>query len=223
VGVRREASVKRKPRCTSLQVETLRLSQLAEQARARSAQIDADLAEVQAQLDDLQERRETAEGRFESLDLQLADSQERHAEMDERVIDLQRKLTQCREQQRSLERQAQEAQFAQRSLQARTAELARTIDTADQQTASVHAEALRAREELARLTDAAAQAGLQNALALKLEREQAAGRQTQRIRRPDRQAARQRRTPSATGARAGALAPAHHGISAQGAGRAPGF
>jgi chromosome segregation protein len=174
VGVRREAS-ETQTKVHALQVETLRLSQLAEQARSRSAQIDADLAEVQAQLDDLQERRETAEGRFESLDLQLADSQERHAEMDERVIDLQRKLAQCREQQRSLERQAQEAQFAQRSLQARTAELARTIDTADQQTASVHAEALRAREELARLTDAAAQAGLQNALALKLEREQALG------------------------------------------------
>ncbi len=174
VSVRREAT-ESQTAAHALQVETLRLSQMAEQARARSAQIDADLAEVQAQLDDLQERRVTAEGTFESLDMQLADSQERHAQLDERVIEVQRKLTQCREQQRTLERQAQEAQFAQRSLQARTAELARTVDTANQQTDSVHAEVQRARDELSRLTDAAAQAGLQNALALKLEREQALG------------------------------------------------
>jgi chromosome segregation protein len=132
---------------------------------------------VKTQLDDLQERRDTAEGQFESLDMQLADTQERHAALDERVIEVQRKLTQCREQQRSLERQAQEAVFAQRSLQARNAELSRTIETAAQQTESVHAEVQRARDELTRLTDAAAQAGLQNALALKLEREQALGAQ----------------------------------------------
>jgi chromosome segregation protein len=128
-----------------------------------------------AQLDELQERRATAEGRFEALDMQLADTQERHAQLEERVIEAQQKLTQCREQQRSLERQAQEASFAQRSLQARTAELNRSIETAATQTDSIHSEEQRAQEELARLTDAAAQAGLQNALALKLEREQALG------------------------------------------------
>jgi chromosome segregation protein len=174
VSVRREAT-DAQTQAHGLQVETLRLTQLAEQFRARSAQIDADMAEVQAQLDDLQERRVIAEGRFESLDMQLADSQERHATLDERVIEVQRTLAQCREQQRSLERQAQEAVFAQRSLQARNAELTRTIETAAQQTESVQAELQRARDELTRLTDAAAQAGLQNALALKLEREQALG------------------------------------------------
>ncbi|MDP3652757.1 MAG: chromosome segregation protein SMC [Rhodoferax sp.] len=174
VGVRREAA-EAQNRSHELQVETLRLSQMAEQTRVRGAQIASDLAEVVAQLDDLQERRVTAEARFEELDMLLAESQERHAELDEHVIDAQRVLVQCREQQRSLERQAQEATFAQRSLQARNAELARAIDTASQQTQSILAEEQRARDELARLTDAAAQAGLQNALALKLDREQALG------------------------------------------------
>ncbi|MDR7305256.1 chromosome segregation protein SMC [Rhodoferax saidenbachensis] len=174
VGVRREAA-ETQSRAHELQVETLRLSQLLEQTRARSAQIEADMAEVEAQLDDLQERRVEAEGRFESLDMQLADSQERHAQLEERVIEGQRKLVQCREQQRSLERQAQEAVFAQRSLQARNAELSRAIETAAQQTQNILSEEQRAQEEMARLTDAAAQAGLQNALALKLEREQALG------------------------------------------------
>ncbi len=174
VTARREAS-ESQSRAHELQVETLRLAQLAEQTRARSEQIAADLAEVDAQLDELQERRVTAQARFEELDMQLADSQERHAQLDERVIEAERKLTESREQQRSLERQAQEAVFAMRSLDARKAELSRAIDTAAQQAESIKAEEQRAHDELARLTDAAAQAGLQNALALKHEREQALG------------------------------------------------
>ncbi len=174
VGARREAS-EAQQRAHGLQVETLRLAQLAEQSRARSQQIDGDLAEVDAALEALQERRVTAEARFEELDLQLADTQERHAQLDEHVIGAERKLGEAREQQRALERQAQEAAFAQRSLQARRAELARTIDTAAQQAGGLADEQQRAQDELARLTDAAAQAGLQSALALKLEREQALG------------------------------------------------
>ncbi len=159
----------------ALQVETLRLSQLAEQTRARSEQISGDLGEVEAQLADLQERRVAAEARFEELDMQLADSQERHAQLDEAVINAERRLNDSREQQRSLERQAQEAQFAQRSLATREAELKRIIDTATQQAASVAVEEQRVQEDLTRLTDAAAQAGLQNALNIKLEREASLG------------------------------------------------
>jgi len=174
IGVRQEATTTQ-TRAHELQVETLRLSQLAEQTRARSQQIEGDMAEVDAQLEELQERRITAEARFEELDMQLADSQERHAQLDDRVIEAERKLAECREQQRSLERQAQEAQFAQRSLSARQAELQRTIETATQQVQSIAAEAGRAHDELARLSDAAAQGGLQDALHIKTEREQALG------------------------------------------------
>ena len=174
VGLRTQAQ-ESQSRSHALQVETLRLSQLAEQTRSRSAEIEADLQEVQAQLDALQERSVEAEARFEALDMQLADGQERHAQLDERVIACQNQLTQTREQQRSLERQAQEATFAQRSLQARHAELARAIETATTQAVEVAQESQRAQEELQRLNDASAQAGLQTALALKLEREQQLG------------------------------------------------
>lgn len=174
VSARREAA-ETQSRAHELQVETLRLAQLAEQTRARSEQIAADLAEVDALLDDLQERRVAAEARFEELDMQLADSQERHAQLDERVIESQRKLAEAREQHRALERQAQEAQFAQRTLEQRKGELQRAIETATQQESSIAAEQQRAHDELARLTDAAAQAGLQTALELKSEREQVLG------------------------------------------------
>ncbi|RYF27894.1 MAG: chromosome segregation protein SMC [Comamonadaceae bacterium] len=176
LSARREAT-ESQASAHALQVETLRMTQLADQTRARSEQIGADLAEVEAQLSDLQERRVGAEARFEELDMQLADCQERHAQLDERVIAAERKLAECREQQRALERQAQEATFSQRSVEARRAELARTIDTARQQATALADEELRARDEMARLSAAAAQGGLQQALELKMEREKALGAQ----------------------------------------------
>jgi chromosome segregation protein len=174
IELRREAS-QSSSRFHELQVETLRLTQLAEQMRSRSAQIGADLVEVDAQLGELAERRGVAEGHFEELDMQLADTQESQVELDERVIAAERQLGEAREQQRGLERQAQEAGFALRSLDARRAELGRAFETAAQQVDSVKAESQRAQDELVRLNDAAAQGGLQDALALKLERERFLG------------------------------------------------
>jgi chromosome segregation protein len=173
-SARREGADTRS-RVHALQVQALRLGQLAEQTRARSAQIANDLAEVEAQLEDLYERRLTAEARFEELDAQLAGSQERHAELDDAVIAAERALTQAREQQRSLERSAQEVTFSLRSLQARQAELRRSVDTAASQEKALFDEQQRASDELDRLNDAAAQGGLQSALAMKLEREQLLG------------------------------------------------
>ena len=169
-SARREAA-DGQSRAHELQVEVLRLTQLAEQTRARSAQIATDLGEIDTQMNDLQERKVSAEARFEELDMQLADSQERHAQLDDRVIETERKLNELREQQRALERQSQEAQFALRALASRQAELARAIEIAAEQAASIAGEEQRAQEELSRLTAVAAQAGLQTALSVKLERE----------------------------------------------------
>jgi chromosome segregation protein len=161
----------------TLQVQTLQLSQQAEQVSSRSAQLARDLAEVEGQLAALQERRVTAEGRFEELDMLLADAQQRHAELDDQVMAAERQLGASREQLRSLEREKQEATFSLRSLDARKAELSRGIETAVAQAAAVASEAQRAQDELARLNDAAAQGGLQQALADKLLREQELGAQ----------------------------------------------
>jgi chromosome segregation protein len=158
-------------RMHEMQVDVLRLTQLAEQSRVRSAQIQIDMGDIEAQLADLEERKVTAEGRFEELDMQLADSQERHAQLDDRVIEVERTLNASREQQRMLERQSQEAQFSLRALTARREELTRSIHIAAQQAETIAQEEQRAKDELSRLTDAAAQAGLQAALSVKLERE----------------------------------------------------
>ncbi len=193
MAARREAG-ETQTRAHQLQVEWLRLSQLAEATGTRRAQLDEELAEAGAKLEELAERSATGEARFEALDMQLATTQERHAELDDAVIAAERKLAEAREQLRTLERQSQEAQFASRSLAARRAELQRGIETAAQQLAGNEQSLLQLQEERVRLTDAAAQAGLQTALALRLEREAALGAKrseyddlTMRLRRADEQ------------------------------------
>jgi len=193
VTARREAG-ETQTRSHQLQVEWLRLSQITEATGTRRAQLDEELAEIDARLEELAERSATGEARFEELDMQLATTQERHAELDDAVIATERKLAEAREQLRTLERHSQEAQFASRSLAARRAELQRGIETAAQQLAGNEQSLVQLQEELVRLTDAAAQAGLQTALALRLEREAALGAKrseydglTMRLRRADEQ------------------------------------
>ena len=193
VVARRDAG-ESQTRAHQLQVELMRLSQLAEASSTRRGQLDDELTEIDAQLEELAERSATGEARFEELDMQLATTQERHAELDEAVITAERKLAEAREQLRTLERQSQEAQFASRSLAARRGELQRGIETAQQQLATNESAGVQLQDELTVLTDAAAQAGLQTALALKLDFEAALGAKrseyddlTARLRRADEQ------------------------------------
>jgi len=172
VTARREAA-EVQTRAHQLQVEWLRLQQQADATSARKGQLDEELAEIDAQMEGLEERRATGEARFEELDMQLANTQERHAELDDAVIAAERALADAREQLRSLERQAQESQFQARALAARRGELQRSIETAAQQAETNTQTGQQLELELGSLNDAAAQAGLQTALALKLEREQA--------------------------------------------------
>ncbi|MDN3921728.1 chromosome segregation protein SMC [Roseateles violae] len=171
-NLRREAT-ETQTRAHQLHVELLRLSQQAEAASSRRTQLEEELGEIDAQAEELQERRITGEARFEELDMQLATTQERHAELDDAVIEAERRLGEAREQLRALERRAQEAQFSARSLASRRGELQRAIETAVQQVQTNTASAESLQREMETLNDAAAQAGLQDALALKLEREQA--------------------------------------------------
>ena len=170
--LRREAA-EAQTRAHQTQVELLRLQQQAEASQTRRDQLDGELAELGTQLDGLRERRALGEARFEELDLQLADAQQRHSELEDAVIEAERRVQGAREQLRALERQAQEAAFQSRTLAARQGELQRAIETARQQVATNQQAAAQIDEELAGLNDAAAQAGLQSALALKLERERA--------------------------------------------------
>jgi len=170
--LRREAAEAQRD-AHQLQVETLRLTQLAEAASARRGQLETELAEIDVQAAQCVERGAAFEARFEQLDAELGTAQERHAALDEAVLGAERTVSGARERLRDVERQAQEAQFASRTLAARQAELERTIETSLEQVAGNEQSAQQAGEELARLTDAAAQDDLQSALALRLARERA--------------------------------------------------
>jgi chromosome segregation protein len=171
LAARREAS-EAQTRAHQLQVELLRLTQQAEATGLRRTQLEDELADIDAQHESLEERRATGEARFEELDLQLGQTQERHAELEDAVIAAERRLADAREQQRTLERQAQEARFHARALAARRDELERAIATARSQIDANVQAGQQLELELGSFNDAAAQAGLQTALALKLEREQ---------------------------------------------------
>ena len=174
LGARREAT-EAQTRAHTLHVELLRLSQQAQAASSRREQLAGELTELNDQLEALEERKLVGEGRFEELDVELGTAQERHAELDDAVIAADRLLADAREQQRALERQAQEARFQSRVLAARQGELQRSIETAAAQVAANVRLSEQLQLELSSFDDAAAQSGLQGALALKLEREQTLG------------------------------------------------
>jgi len=176
---RRDAS-EAQQRTHSMQVEVLRLSQQAEQTHSRRSQIAEEMAELDAQLEGLQERRAVGEARFEELDISLGEAQEKHAQLEELVIEAERKLSEAREQARTLERQAQEAQFSARSMVARRGELQRGIETAQQQIQTNETSAAQLHDELARLSEASAHTGLDEALAVRLAKEQALAQTRQR-------------------------------------------
>ncbi len=170
--VRREAS-EAQVRAHELHVELLRLSSQAEAASSRRSQLEEELAEIDAQDEALQERRMTGEARFEELDMQLGVTQERQAELEEGTINADRRLSDAREQLRALERRAQEAQFATRALAARQGELQRSIETAQAQVRANTQAGEQLSLELEGFNDTAAQAGLEDALAVRMEREAA--------------------------------------------------
>jgi chromosome segregation protein len=156
-------------------VELVRLTQLAEQTKARREQLGSERAALEAELAELAARRQESETRFDALDGELGVAQERQAELDEATLAASAALDAAREEQRSLERKAQEAQFELRSLAARRQELDRQVETARQQLQdNLGADAALAAEH-AQLTDEPAQAELQSALATRLEHEQRLG------------------------------------------------
>lgn len=115
-----------------LQSEVRMCSVLAERARASIETPQAEIPKINDQIRELQERKVAAQGRFEELDLQLAESQYRHGELDDRVIDAERRLSVTREQLRMLERQAQGEQFAFRAQDAARLEKVRAQTSKDE-------------------------------------------------------------------------------------------
>jgi chromosome segregation protein len=154
-------------------VAWVKLAQEVEAGGARRGRVEDELGEVVTQIDALDARVREGENRFEILDQQLADAQQHHATLDDAVIAADGALADARQAWNDAQRQAQEAQFQSRTLASRRDEHQRAIETALAQVAANALAAEQLRADLAGLDDAMAQAGLQTALATKLERESA--------------------------------------------------
>jgi len=175
IAVARREAADAQSRAHQLQVELLRLSQQAEQTGVRREQLAVEFAAIDEQLAELGRRSAAEEQRFEELDVRLGAAQERHAELEEAQSRAEQALGTARQQLRDLERMADEARFALRTLASRRAELERAEATAAEQIAANARSEAALHEELASLTDDTAQAGLQQMLAVRLDRETTLG------------------------------------------------
>ncbi|OIQ80199.1 chromosome partition protein Smc [mine drainage metagenome] len=148
-----------------VQVEWLKLQQQDQESTARAGRLDTDLAELGAQGDELAAAQAECEARFEQLDMELAQLQQDQADLDSLALREQALLGDARARLRALEQQQAEAAYAIRSLQQRQTDAQRMADTAQQQMAELATRLQAAGEELGRLSDQTARAGLQDALA----------------------------------------------------------
>jgi len=160
-------------RVHDIQLEHSRLQQQAEQSGERGKRLREDLAEITSHEEDLRATREDAEVRFETLDQELAEHQSRFADAEIDGEALAEKADAARTALRDLERAVHEAEFAQRGIEARILDLQRNQQLAADQSRRASGELEQLQGELFELDASAAQAGLQEALELRAEREEA--------------------------------------------------
>lgn len=163
-------------RLHDIQLEHTRLQQQVEQTRERSGRLEQDIAEVISQQEELTAAKLEAEARFEELDAELGTQQELYSEAEIAGEALSEEAETARNRLRDQERGAQEAEFAERGIRARIAELQRNLQLATEQATRAQQELLSLESELSTLDAAAAEAGLQEALELRAEREETLGR-----------------------------------------------
>ncbi|CAM4345259.1 chromosome segregation protein SMC [Bordetella muralis] len=168
-------------RVHDIQLEHSRLQQQAEQSGERATRLRQDLEEIAAHEEDLRATREEAEARFETLDQELGEHQSRFADAEMAGEDLAAQAEAARAKLRELERAAQEAEFAERGVQSRIADLQRNRQLAIDQSQRGAVELEQLQAELAEFDASASQAGLQDALEARAEREEALTRARQEL------------------------------------------
>ncbi|MCP1173290.1 chromosome segregation protein SMC [Ralstonia chuxiongensis] len=158
-----------------LQMDVLKLSQAMERYNARSGQIDSELDEIRAQIEEQRAIRAESEATFEQHDAALADMQARFEDSQQAFEALEVRLSDARNALRDQERGAQEAHFAERNLQNRIAELKRNIQVASDQAQQIVLTLENARAELETINEQTAHTGLQEALERRAEKEEKLG------------------------------------------------
>ncbi len=160
-------------RLHQIQLEHSGLRQQASQSQERSLRLHEDLSEISLNREELLAAKEDAELRFETLDQQLGEHQERYAEAEMSGEALHRKAQDIRQEIRDFERAVQDSEYAERTLQTRITELQRNRQLADDQAKRAATELEGLQGELFDLDASASQAGLQDALEQRTQHEDA--------------------------------------------------
>ena len=163
-------------RLHELQIDVVKDEESLARYNETAGRIEAALAEIAAHEEEERARLMEAEEKFAQLDEATAAVQERMEEARTAAELAEAKLAAEREAARQAERDAQEAEFHARQCRAKIVELENNAKSIAAQIERVAAEAVTVRAELDTLHDEAMQNGLQEALDLRLEREQALAR-----------------------------------------------
>ncbi|MDH5207045.1 MAG: chromosome segregation protein SMC [Burkholderiaceae bacterium] len=143
-----------------VQLETVRLGELIDRVRHRSGQIDAELAEIDANDRELRSHRGEADTRFEQFDSELATRQEKVESARVAYEQADQALRAARDEQRALESARQQLEFALTSSRERQRDVRHAAEVAGTEAQRLEVDIAGVGEELARLDDSAARAGL---------------------------------------------------------------
>jgi len=168
----RQNTILTQKRAHDAQVESIAIAQLFDQTRQRGEQIKADLTESQAHQESLEQRLRELENKFESLDMQLGDQQERAHLYSEQLEQASNALLTQQNETREREKDFQQQSFVLSSYSNRLGELQRTQSAATEQISSIASERAQLQAELEELQENKALETLQEALAIKAQREQ---------------------------------------------------
>jgi chromosome segregation protein len=155
------------------QLEAVRLEELIDRVRHRSGQIDTELQEIENNVRDALAVRQSADARFEQLDVELSAQQQ--AVEDARLMyeGADNVLRAARDQQRALDAARQQCEFALTANREREQDLQHGAELAGADAQRLAAEIAKAEDELQRLDDSAAQAGLADWLSRRSSAEEA--------------------------------------------------
>ncbi|MGH6611904.1 MAG: chromosome segregation protein SMC, partial [Burkholderiaceae bacterium] len=169
----REDAERRRTQLHSWQLEAVRLEELIGRVRHRSGQIGAELQEIQVNERDARAQRQGADQRFEQLDAELATQQQAVERARVTYEEADNALRAARDEQRVLDAARQQCEFALSSNRERERDLQHGAEVARADAQRLAEEISKAEDELQRLDDSAAQAGLADWLSRRSSAEEA--------------------------------------------------
>ena len=153
-------------RAHDIQLEYSKLQSQSEQFNSLSNRLSSDLADIEAQSEELRAVILQSETDFEALDIQLGEEQTRYADAQMLGEEIDERAEKHKAQIRQIELQVQEIVFSQRGLQSRIEELKRNRELSKKQSEQARIELENLEAELFEFDEEATRSGLEEALQL---------------------------------------------------------